>query len=554
VPDRNWLVVYGGLDNGGLNAELDILDLNTLNWTNCGVQMAVGEPGRLSEASAVYDEETGTMIVFGGYDGVGPVKDVWVVDLRAINLSSPSPNWSLVKAGSSEPPARRGCTGVWDSPNHRALFFGGMNGSGQVNRELWALYINGHVNMKASTPKTACVWRQLTAFSTAPASRAYATMALDPRNKRIIGFGGTVSTGGQSQSSFELRAPTPELGASMENIAILPVLRPPAREHHTAVMDKVNGRMIVFGGFGGGNSWLNTVDLLNNVSLPGNENWATPAVTTPVGSWPPGRAGHGAFFWPYTPVTFMVVTCGHGGGTTYFSDTWLFSDSGTGTWAWTQFTGETGTPPPNGLAYFGHGYDWPRGSLMLVCGEDTGGLTNDVYSLQLGTPLNWTQITPISTTGQLPVARKNPGTMMIDDTTLVMFGGEGASGALDDVWMLLNQGIWIWVRLPDMGTVPPSRYGQSLFTMQGFKGGYMWGGTAGSGGMTDFWKYRSLGGSTGTFTQPNLGGAIPVGGLYNASAAYDETNQRVILFGGRGQFGGLQDDLQVINIFQPAGR
>jgi hypothetical protein len=377
-------------------------------------------------------------------------------------------------------------------------------------------------------------------------------MAVDPLNLRTILFGGTDGTT-ETNTAFELVAPTPSVPAEMDSVATPAAGRPPARVGHTAYLDRTGDRMIVFGGFLGGNTYDNNVWLLDNATSPGNESWAAANVGTPPLNRPPNRAGQSMFHWPNTGNFSFLITGGFD-GTNHLRDVWSCTDFG-GVWGWTQYTVFDGTPPAVGRAYAGYGFDWPRMQLLIVGGETPTGLTNEVWSLQLGIPnLRWTLINPLSSTGQPPPARKNPGTAMLDDTTLVMFGGEGVSGPLNDVWMLINVGVYVWVRLPDTGTVPQARWGPAMFSRPAMKGGALWGGEDSSGAVTDFWKYGSLGSNTGGFSQPGLVGNVPVGGRVYASTVYDEKNQRALIFGGRVPGGGLRNSTDAIKFYQPVRR
>ncbi|MHC4597413.1 MAG: Kelch repeat-containing protein [Planctomycetota bacterium] len=551
-PDRNWLVVFGGLDSTSLNAELDILDLNNLTWTNCGPQTAGGQPNVLNEAYAVYDPETGCMIVFGGDDGTGPVRNVWLLDLKGLNLSAPAPRWVAAKiAGTATPPQLKGCAGIWDGKNHRAVFFGGEDNTAQVTQGVWALYVNGHAAMKAPTPRASAMWQELFPFGATPLARSGHAMAVDPLNLRTILFGGTLGAS-DTNTTHELVAPTPPVEGEMENVWTPAGSRPPARVGHTAMLDRVGDRMIVFGGFLGGNTYDNNVWLLTNAATPGNETWIPANVVTLPVNRPGRRAGHSMFHWPNSSNFSFLITGGFDGAG-YFRDVWACTDFN-GNWGWTQITVFDGTPPAVGRAYSGCGFDWPNMQLLIVGGETPTGLTNEVWSLQLTSPNpRWTQINPLSSTGQQPLARKNPGIAMLDDSTLVMFGGEGTSGALDDAWMLINVGVYVWVRLPDAGTVPPARWGPAMFTRPGMKGAALWSGEDASG-FTDFWKYASKGGSTGAFIKPGLAGSIPLNGLVYTTTVYDERNQRALVFGGRTPGGALRNNTDAIKFYQPVRR
>src|SRR5439155_27020807 len=110
------------------------------------------------------------------------------------------------------------------------------------------------------------------------------------------------------------------------------------------------------------------------------------------------------------------------------NDVWATPHGGTP--AWTAVAA-TGTPPP---ARYDHTaiYDPVRDRLIVFGGQGTGGLLNDVWALALsGTPA-WTQI---SAAGTPPTGRA--GHSAIYDATrdrMVVFGGFDGTGRLQEEW------------------------------------------------------------------------------------------------------------------------
>jgi hypothetical protein len=93
-------------------------------------------PGRVQHA-AIYDPVGDRVLVFGGLDTTG----YYNRGLYQLSLS-PSPAWSrLVVAGG--PSARAGHTAVYDEPHHRMIVFGGVDSVGSVKNDVWALNLPG---------------------------------------------------------------------------------------------------------------------------------------------------------------------------------------------------------------------------------------------------------------------------------------------------------------------------------------------------------------------------------------------------------------------------
>jgi hypothetical protein len=124
---------------------------------------------------------------------------------------------------------------------------------------------------------------------------------------------------------------------------------------------------------------------------------------------------------------------------------------------WNQPT-TTGTPLGK---RFGHSavYDALRDRLLFFGGNDSTADQNDVRALTLsGTPA-WSQLSPSGT----PPAVRSGHSAVYDavNDRMVVFGGTGGSGTMNDVWALSLSGTPAWSQLSPSGTPPPTLWGQS---------------------------------------------------------------------------------------------
>ena len=239
---------------------------------------------------------------------------------------------------------------------------------------------------------------------------------------------------------------------------------PAARVAQTAVYASVSSRMIVFGGgLGCSSPCASDTWILDNANGAGG----TPAwiPLSPSGSLPPPRLFHTAVYDPNT--NSMIVFGGNDCFSTDYNDVWVLgnADGTTGTPAWTQLA-PTGTAP-SARGYAAAVYDPANNIMVLYGGNDDSGLRGDVWVLSHangvgGTPA-WTQLAPSGAP-----APRGQLSAIYDATNnrMTIFGGQGASGALGDVWVLSNAngvgGTPAWSQLVPPTHFPPQpRYGHT---------------------------------------------------------------------------------------------
>lgn len=159
-----------------------------------------------------------------------------------------------------------------------------------------------------------------------------------------------------------------------------------------------------------------------------------------------------------------------------FSDTWEYDGTD-----WTRIMPMT-SPPKRGWA--GFTYDASRERSVLF-----GGLDSQIHKADLweydGRRKRWTQKTP----SPAPSARSLPG-MAYDRVRerIVLFGGRGFFGELDDTWEWDGQS---WTeRIPPM--VPSARYGFRMVWDVARQKVLGWGGSLEYGDFNDTWEWDGM--------------------------------------------------------------
>ena len=145
-------------------------------------------------------------------------------------------------------------------------------------------------------------------------------------------------------------------------------------------------------------------------------------------------------------------------------------------------------------------------------------------------PATWVQLT-IAT----PPPARYAGSMAFDPVSrkIVLFGGKGASGLMNDTW-LFDGTNWTLVQTP---TAPPARYGAAFAYDKATKKMVLFGGVQSLHVFfSDTWLWD---GATQTWTQATAVHSPP--GLTGAMAFTDPRSGRVMLFGGQIAQGAGQD-------------
>ena len=136
-------------------------------------------PPALTAASAAYDTDTGTVVLFGGLTQAGTLSsDTWVWNGQ---------NWTDFPPSASTPPAREMASMAFDPVLHRLILFGGQASDGSLLGDTWAWNGNTWIQLTSSSPQS-------------PTPREGAALAFDPAGDLVL-FGGTGTATGPSPTT-----------------------------------------------------------------------------------------------------------------------------------------------------------------------------------------------------------------------------------------------------------------------------------------------------------------------------------------------------------------
>jgi N-acetylneuraminic acid mutarotase len=273
-------------------------------------------------------------------------------------------------------------------------------------------------------------WMKMHAAATPP-GRSAACMIYMPAAGDVLLFGGA-SGAGQTFSdtwayNFESRTWTEKS----------PAVCPPARTGGSMVHDPTSGRVLLFGGVGR-SGFLADLWAYD----PQEDSWSE---LDPKNS-PLPRAGVALASMPDGRVVLF-------GGVSYnglLSDTWVYEPS---TNAWNKRSPERSPSTRHGAAMA----CFPTtGEVVLFGGEGAGGLLGDTWSYDSKTD-RWSKYSPQTAPPALQGAAMEFDPRSRD---LVLFGGQGESGFVADLWGLDPMGR-VWSSFsPSSG--PPDRGAPSL--------------------------------------------------------------------------------------------
>ena len=431
-----------------------------------------------------------------------------VLGLTAIVTPSRATN-DGVWAELAPPGGRAYHTLVHDSARHRLLVFGGFGST--RHDQVWELALDGSTT-----------WRRVpTTGAPAPARHSHAAI-YDPVRDRLIVMGGYDGIGESNQVWALSLAGTPTWAQ------IVPVGTPPVpRQLHRAVYDSARDRMLIFGGLAG--SSRNDVWAL---SLSGTPAW-TEIVAS--GTTPAARFG-GAVAYDAAHDRLLLF-----GGVTLgerFDDTWALSLAGAPSWSEIVPTGAR----PAARELTDGVYDPSGDRFVIFGGFGLAGALHDAWALPLSGPATWSEL----------VANGGPGGVWAFGVAydpvasrLVIHGGGGNQGFVDEAWALALAGSPQWTLVAPVTVRPTERLGHVAVHDPLRDRMLVFGGRTPTGTpLSDVWAY-DLAQQKWTLLSP---AGTPPSPRFQHHAVYDPVRDRLIVFGGAGLPGTLLGDVWALEL------
>lgn len=184
--NTNTVVIFGGYDcNVTYYADVWILqNANDVSGQPTWIQLQPTgtAPSARESASAVYDSTTNSLIVYGGDAGGEPMGDVWI--LSNANGTGGTPAWTQLTPSNGGPVPRSGHTATYDSADNIMTIYGGFDGT-NVLGDTWVL-------SSANGQAVSAIWTQLVAGQIC----RFHTSNYDPVSNELITFGGATGAGG----------------------------------------------------------------------------------------------------------------------------------------------------------------------------------------------------------------------------------------------------------------------------------------------------------------------------------------------------------------------
>jgi uncharacterized protein (TIGR03437 family) len=303
----------------------------------------------------------------------------------------------------------------------------------------------------------------LPAGDNSPSARFDSAITYDPVSNQVFAFGGS---GSQTQNDLWAYS----IPAGKWAAVAATGTKPPARFGHTLILDPVRRRLILFGGQAGtfysdvwafdlaGQAWNQlAADQLGPNSRYGhsaiydpvrdrmvishgftsagrfddtwtfsfaNNRWTD---ISPAGNRPLRRCLHHAAYDGKRDQMFLYGGCSSGYGPCPQDDLWGF-DLKSGQWNLIAVL-----PKPPGRERYGMVFDSVRDRLVLFGGSGTSGLLNDTWEYDPGAR-TWNQVT---VNGLAPAARdRHESVFAANLGAMIFFAGQTNSGLTNELWML----------------------------------------------------------------------------------------------------------------------
>jgi len=239
------MVIFGGDAFGCSNSKLNdlwVLQNTTGTAPTWIAQSPAGPiPPARSDHVAVYNQNTDTMILFGGTGiSTNSLTDLWVLSNASGNTATPS--WTQLFPAGTGPTTTSYMAGTYDTTTDTlTLFAGFVCCSGPASNQVWLL---SNASGASGTP----TWSNPTPSGTPPPARAGAVGSYSMSSDNDLFFGGSdtnsvwglSNTDGSGAMAWKRFAPTGTLPPARGGIAATPA----------AFGDGSTARFVIFGGAG----------------------------------------------------------------------------------------------------------------------------------------------------------------------------------------------------------------------------------------------------------------------------------------------------------------
>ncbi|MFN0121514.1 MAG: kelch repeat-containing protein [Blastocatellia bacterium] len=305
-------------------------------------------------------------------------------------------------------------------------------------------------------------WRELTpASGPAPDARRTGVAIYDPQGKRLVIFGGTGNSGFYNDTwAFDLAT---RFWTKLATTGATPA----PRHGFDAIYDPVAHRMVIYAGQGAG--FFSDTWALNLTTL----EWRD--ISPPVAARPRARYGQASIFDPVTRS--LVQFAGFTEESRRFQDTQSFSLA---TNTWQDLT--PGGAKPDIRCLLTAAYD-RQNRRMVIYGGQRSGFLDDIWSFDLASR-TWQNLTPT----QRPAGRWFANSFVDRDGRFNVFGGFSSAGNVNELQSFdFQTRQWSLLRAAN----PPSRRNGAL-------GAYIeaddrlliFGGQGDNGFLNDVWELR----------------------------------------------------------------
>lgn len=435
---HRMIVDGGGFSNDGAGHDYTdetwalSLDDNP-TWTSLTPESGPRPPLRQLHGAA-YDPLRHALVIFGGYSGYESGQ-AWSLSLDG------TPQWTQLATTGAQPGQREMCALFADPVADRVVMFGGLSiflpAEQQVFDDCWSLPL-----------APGSEWQRLIPDGGPPSLAPWASAVIDPTDGSMLVYGGEL---------LPDKPPTP-----LRKLSLTPPYEwrelhptgptPDTPSRHSAIVDPIGQRMIVFGG------------IRASDGVTTNETWALGLGPSPAwsplatsGTPPDPRHSHTAIY--DAAHRRMIVYGGETPGVGFRQDAWQLTLDGTPTWS--------ELPANDWRSQHTAVYDDVR-QRMVVFGGRTGtvdwvqNFLGDVQALDLGPVPEWHSLVPAG-----PSPRRGAAAMFypISQLMYVFAGFDGAAGVGEenDTWELAlwpNFNSWYMRSLPE--PKPVHRSGHNL--------------------------------------------------------------------------------------------